>query len=940
MPRVLQILVAVVVLVSAGTARAKDVFFRVNVRDLELTEGQLPDWEPGDVPWRLWAQLREAMQPYAILDADGEVYVSAEAFRDRRFRARNRRDGQPDHLTVCTASGKDITGRLYWPKSDFTGMVSVRFKIPASRADAENREDFHQAKLRHYDDLLARRVPGAAWFRHQARQARKRLPSDTAERSDVWQRRRQTNRLSDTYALFSGGRAMSENLQLDRVLAAPGEKDELVKLDSIKGITVAEMQWEELTEDLEPELDPVAEKIPFDQHAVFFPDFSALVTTIDEIKSHSAVVLQLAEPRGEDAGTFDRYEQQLGLSLSAAARLLGPRLTKSVAMTGSDPYFRTGTDVAFLFEAVEPGMLQAVLFGQVVTAAKKVRRAEPIQGKAGGVDYLGFRSPDRKFCSYLATLGNAIVVTNSPDQLERLAGVHCGEVKSMGSLLDYKYFRDRYRRGDPEETAFVFISDATIRRWCGPRWRILTSRRTRDMAVISELQAAHMDRLAQGRFRPGPIYADLPLAARGELSLSPQGVQSEAVGSLAFMTPIVEMSVDKVTKGEAEAYELWRNGYERNWTGVFDPIGLRIALHKKKLSGDLTVMPLIGGSRYRELISVSRGAQIGPQAGDPHDALAHTVLAINRKSRTVQQWGNFAAGMMSSTKVSPLGWLGESVAVYFDNDPFWGELTEVPYNQRNEFFQENLGRVPVALNVEVESGLKLTGFLAGLRAFIEQTVPGMTHWESLTYKNEPYVTITPSARARRQEEEVENLAIYYSASAESLIVTLSEEVLKRALDRRLARGKAGEKANGAQEEDKTVEVPPAWLGESLCLKTDARAVELLSAFFADDYRLAMTKRSWANLPILNEWKRRYPDKDPLKLHQRIWKIRLIDPGRGRYVWNQQWQTMQSTVYGHPGAPKWGPDVPPTVGGIVAGDFGVTFQQQGLRARVNLIRDAD
>lgn len=938
MPRVLQILIAAVVLVSAGTARAEDAFFRVNVRALELTEGELPDWDPGDVPWRPRAQLREALQPYAILDADGEIYVSAEPFRSGRFRARNRPNAQPDHLTVCTAAGKDVSGRLFWPKSDLTGMVSVRFKIPASHADADNREDFHQAKLRHYDDLLARGVPGAAWFRHQARQTRKKLPAAAAEQANETRSARQTTGLSDTYALFSGGRAMSENLQLDRVLAETGAKDELVKLDSIKGITVAEMQWEELTKDLEPELDPLAEKIPFDQHAVFFPDFNALITAIDELQSHSAVVLQLAEPRGEDAGTFARYEQQLGLSLSAAARLLGPQLAKSVAMTGSDPYFRTGTDVAFLFEAVEPALLQTALLGQMATAAKKVRRAKPIQGKAGGVDYMGFRSPDRKFCSYVARLGNAIVVTNSPAQLERLAGVQQGEVKPLGSLLEYNYFRARYRRGDPEETAFLFISDATIRRWCSPRWRILTSRRTRDMAVISELQAAHMERLAEGGFRPGPVYADLPLAARGALSLSPRGVQSEAVGSLAFMTPIVEMSVDKVTKSEAEAYELWRNGYERNWTGVFDPIGLRIGLHKKTLSGDLTVMPLIGGSRYRELIRVSRGVKIGPQAGDPHDALVHYVLAINKKSPAVQRWGNFASTMMSSTKISPLGWLGESVALYFDDDPFWTELAEAPYDQRYEFFQENLGRVPVALNVEVESGLKLTAFLAGLRVFIEQAAPGMTHWESLTYKDEPYVKITPSARATRQQEEVENLAICYSASAESLIVTISEETLKRALDRRLARDKAEKKDQGAEEGDKTVETQSAWLGKSLCLKADVRAVELLSAFFADDYRLTMTKRSWANLPILNEWKRRYPDKDPVKLHQRVWKIRLIDPSGGRYVWNEQWQTMQSTAYGHPGVPKRGPDTPLTIGGIVAGDFGMTFEQQGLRARVNLMRE--
>jgi hypothetical protein len=496
-------------------------------------------------------------------------------------------------------------------------------------------------------------------------------------------------------------------------------------------------------------------------------------------------------------------------------------------------------------------------------------------------------------------------------------------------LPEYVYFRHRYTRGEADETAFIFLSDATIRRWCGPRWRILTSRRTRDVAVISELQASQMDRLAEGDFQSGPIYTDLPLAARGELTLEPGGVYSQAVGSLAFMTPIAEMSIDKVTEAEADAYERWRNGYERNWTGVFDPIGLRLQIRKEKVAADLTVMPLIGGSDYRELIAASRGSEIAPNDGDPHNALSHVVLAINKDSETVQRYGNFAS-TMTSAKINPLGWLGQWIAVFFDDDPFWGEMAQVPYDERDKFFQENIGRFPVAFLADVEDGFKLTAFLTAFRAFVEQTVPGMTRWESLEYKDEPYVKITPSDRAKRQLDEINRLAVYYSASAESLIVTLSEDVLKRALDRRLAR-------IAADEEGKTIEAKPPWIGESLCLQADAKAVALISGFFAEDYQLEMQKRSWANLPILNEWKRHYRNQDPVELHERVWQVRLIDPAAGQYVWNDQWQTMESSVYGHPGEPKKGPATPSLVSGITGGNFGITFEDDGLRARMALDR---
>ena len=62
----------------------------------------------------------------------------------------------------------------------------------------------------------------------------------------------------------------------------------------------------------------------------------------DELTAQSAVVLELAEPRSTSARTFERYQQQLCLPLSGLARLLGPTVVQSVAMTGSDPYFPHG----------------------------------------------------------------------------------------------------------------------------------------------------------------------------------------------------------------------------------------------------------------------------------------------------------------------------------------------------------------------------------------------------------------------------------------------------------------------------------------------------------------------------------------------------------------------------------------------------------------------
>ena len=659
-----------------------------------------------------------------------------------------------------------------------------------------------------------------------------------------------------------------------------------------------------------------------------------------------------------------RYERQLGLSLTGLGRLLGPLVARSVALTGSDPYFRTGTDVAVLFEAENAALLEALLTAQITRAAAHEPTAKPESGLIDGLSYQGVRSPDRTVCAYVARLGGAVVVTNSLYQLGRLAAVSRGRSPAIATLPEYVYFRHRYRLGDPEETALVFLSDATIRRWCGPRWRIAASRQTRDMAVLAELQASNMDRLAKRAVQPGPIYTDFATADAGDLSLEAAGVRSSVQGSLEFMTPLAEIPLTKVTPGEQADYGRWRDGYQQNWRWGFDPIALRLtcgtgvqsvsidgqddratskdgqdghATPKDRLAADLSVMPLIWGSDYREMISLSDGASFAPDAGDPHDALLQVILAINKQSPLFRQAESFIAGQQQGATV---GWLGPSISLFVNDNPIWQELAKVPPEKLHAQLDRYIGRLPVAVRFDVSDGLRLTLFLAALRAYIEQTTPGMVAWETLKYRDQPYVKISLTARGKGTHSPIEQ--IYYAASGDALVVALGENVLKRAIDRELVRAaeKKGQPSADAHNPKPAGAARRRWLGSNLALEVDRKLLDTAAGLIDEtpaERQQAMQLLAWGNLPILNEWKRLYPDQDPVAVHERVWKVRLLDPAGGRYVWNDRWQTMESTVYGHPGEPKTGPDVPPALIDFAHASFGLTFENQGLRASLSLER---
>jgi hypothetical protein len=401
--------------------------------------------------------------------------------------------------------------------------------------------------------------------------------------------------------------------------------------------------------------------------------------------------LQLLAPRAEDANSRGRYQKQLCLELNEISRLLGPRVIDSVALTGSDPYLRTGTDVGILFETKSPGLLKTFILARQTAIQQTNSAVKSVQGEIEGVSYSGVVSPDRTVSSYVAALDEVVFVCNSTYQLGSLLKVGKGKKSALVTQDEYTYFRNRYPRGEKDESAFLILTDATIRRWCSPQWRIANSRRTRMAAALAEVQAAHFRELVDGNVKPGSLPADPVLPESGNLQLTSDGVLASGSGTLGFLTPIAEMPLTKVTQAEADAYNRWRNSYQQNWNQFFDPIAIRFSMGPRQLSAELAVMPLIAGSDYRRFMSLTTGARIAPGSGDPHaGALMHLAMAINTQSEMIAGAGNLLGTVSPSLKANPLGWLGQSIAIYADMDPFWERL------ERGERFKIHGEELPSA----------------------------------------------------------------------------------------------------------------------------------------------------------------------------------------------------------------------------------------------------
>jgi hypothetical protein len=905
----IQIAIPILVAALAAAPAAAQVYARVPVTELAL-DGDLPEIAPFDAAEP--SDVRAA-RPRVVIDGPREAFLQFPPGDAEP--AWHTPDVRKATLWVRLDEPAAVRGRLYAAEAGARSMRRVAFRIPAEAFDAGLRDAWLAAEAEHWRSLAGPDVPGSAWFRHRAQAAERALGREIESPAESAERARE-DELQETFELFSGQRAVAENLRLDRELLVPEGGEGEVEIDSIAGVETRAYDWSKEIEGLAPELDPLARWIPDDQHALFLPTFAALIELVDELEAHGGELWTIAEPRAESSGLREFYERQLCLPLDERARALGGLAIRSVAVTGSDPYLRSGTDVCVLFESDRPELLAAFVRGEMQRALQATPAAAAEDFDVSGLPVHGVSSPDRELFAYLTQLdGRTLAVTNSMVQLRHLAELEGGTTAPLSLAPEYVFFRARYVRGADEERALLVLTDATIRRWAGPRLRIAASRRTRAAAWFADAQCAAL------------ADEDVPrtLPDGSELLVEDGRVRSPRWGSTRWSTPLSELDLGRASADEAQAYGRFRERYERDWRDAFDPIALRLSRVGASWEADLTVRPLIAQSEYRWMRETVGDARLGPGSAGAHaGTLAHLALAMDFDAGEIASLDDLLSGATTDPTVQLFGWMAGGVGLYVEPDEalFAPWIAAKEADEGDLWLEDHWMDLPIALEIDSRDPLRLALCVNALRAFADGNAPSLLRWETREVGERRFVTIHATQELLGDDAE-RYPSIHYATLPDAWILSLREDVLLAAMARR----------DSAPDD-----AAPAWLGESAALHLDRGALELARALGAEEAQRRARATAYGPIALLDDWRRRFPGSDAAELYHALFGVRLVDPTGAAYVWDEAWETHASPAFGHPAQPRVGPAWPSLFDGLESVDLGVTFEADGLRARARLARE--
>ncbi|MET0645349.1 MAG: hypothetical protein ABW208_01940 [Pyrinomonadaceae bacterium] len=458
-------------------------------------------------------------------------------------------------------------------------------------------------------------------------------------------RRRQTRGRGQTRPPRSSGNVNANVLQIPRALEgsdpAQAQRPRTqgpVRVSSLTGPTIKSHPWEKMLAGRRPEISALARSVPED---FYLAEFRTLTGLLDAFEAGDLWGSHLSNQAFRDTATLEvgeRLKRQLAVETDPRTRAFYDLVVEEVAVTGSDPFVREGSDVTLLFRVKQPLIFRGRMDNFIESAAKSRADARRETGEYLGVEYVQLHTPERDISVVSGyPEPNLHVRSNSLVAFRRIVEAVKGKdaagraVRRLGDTSEFAYIRTLMPRNDAREDGFVYLSDPFIRRLMGPVVKLSERRRllcynhlrmvghaallfrTERGRAASSLAELKDSGAAPGLFGEGALSC--PDGGRYSLSADATAGVCSHHGHALRLTPNIEHPVAEVSGEEADEYRAFLEEYNRYWRTFFDPIAFRLKVAPEELRVETIILPLIDNTAYTALASALGGRP------EPLDAL-------------------------------------------------------------------------------------------------------------------------------------------------------------------------------------------------------------------------------------------------------------------------------------------------------------------------------
>jgi len=652
-------------------------------------------------------------------------------------------------------------------------------------------------------------------------------------------------------ATTTGASSIQAALQHDRHLFLEAAKQRhTVPIDKVQTVRLTQHPFSAMLRQLGRPVpaEPLAESTPAEFYYVRFASLDALFAVVDQMDLWGTPAASLFSRRSQDHDLANRYMTALGVDRSEIARVLGPQVITEVALIGSDPYLREGSDVTLIFRVRSRPLFDRGLADALARYQRRHGTLAQASHEHAGVTITQSSSADGAVQQLRADRGDLTIVSNSPAAIHRVLEAMAGKRPRLSDEPDFRFMlaRDAEARGQ----VLGYAGDRFVAEVVGPRQKVLEARR---QIAWAELQtpgyAALLYGWIQGR---RPATRDELLASRllrrtelrhqdgAAIEWEPGGAARSKWGTSRALTPLIDLPPPaRVSPAEQLAYERFARDYERRWATYVDPFMVRLALEPaagvpRRMVAELRVLPLLETFDLRTLTRMVGEARLRvPELGQG----LRVVLGIGKDARVRRELSDLRHALPGGRELR-LDWLGDWAMLGVEDHPavtrvtatLERDLPQIPPTPEERRQQRDVDELVVASElplyavIGIRSKLGAGLALAWARSKFADADPDLEWKKFGKHRSTSVVRIRHREECGDSQSGDCDIEVFYALTGNALVVALQYGTLRRVLDELAARPPQAEK--GGPNGQLVAELAPQpnaglWTVASWYLETEA-----------------------------------------------------------------------------------------------------------------------